>query len=199
MSKISRKFKDFHHNQSGVAALEFVLIFPILIMLFLGCVELYGHFHAVRKVGNVTASLADIVAQTASISTGQLDSLHPIATSLLAPLNPSSIRYRISSVRQGSAGQPPRLIWQHINGSKNGAGKIIIGGNEFEGAECGEFTGTEGKQFPLNQDSIFVVVEYTYTSVFSHYLGVTTEYKDTMIAIPRSSSTIRLTDKAACI
>ncbi|MCJ8323741.1 MAG: pilus assembly protein [Rhizobiales bacterium] len=199
MKKLLSKFKPFLRDQSGVASIEFTIIFPVLITLFFGCIELYGHIHAVRKLGNITSSIADIVAQSSSISTAQLNALHPLVKTLVAPLDSTEIRYRISSVRQGNAGDTPKLIWQHINGSKNAEGKIIVGGAEYEGAPCGDFTATEGKEFPENQDSIFVTVEFTYSSPFGKYLAGTVEYSDSMIAIPRSTKTVSLSDKTACI
>lgn len=199
MIKLKNIFWRFIHDKSGVASIEFTIIFPVLITLFFGCIELYGHIHAIRKLGNVTASIADIVAQSRSISTAQLDALHPLVKSLVEPLDSAEMRYRISSVRQGDADETPKLIWQHINGSKNAEGKIIVGGAEYEGAPCGNFTATEGKEFPANQDSIFVSVEFTYSSPFGKYVTGDVEYSDNMIAIPRSSSTVVLSDKAACI
>lgn len=190
--------QSFSKNQHGVAAVEFVLVFPLLIALLFGAVELYGHLNAIRKTGNLTASLADLVSQSKEITSGQLDALHPLAVSLMAPLDPSSIRYRIASVYQGDIGDDPQLRWEHINGSKNGSGKIMVGGDEYKVTECDKFDNNLNKTFPPNQSSVFVVVEYTYTSSLSALTGGKRNYVDNMIAIPRASAKVTLTDKSEC-
>ncbi len=195
---IKNKVIQFKSNQSGVAAIEFVLIFPVLVGLLLGAVEIFGHYNAIRKVNKVTSSLADIVAQSTELSVEQLNALHPLVTSLMSPLPVNTMRYRIAVIRQDDPTDAPRLRWEHINGSKNGAGKIIVGGNEYKATKCGAFANTQGKTFPQNQDSIFLVVNYAYEGMFTNYIAGPTEYEGTMIAIPRSSSSVGLTGTTSC-
>lgn len=192
------KFKSFANNEDGIAAVEFMLILPFLIALFFGSVELYGHLQAMRKLALVSASISDIVAQNRTISPEQLDALHPIIDSLMAPLDPGTIRYRISSVAQGGAGDKPQLRWQHINGPKNGNGDIIIGGVDYKVTKCKNFKNVHNINFPLNQTVVLVAVEYTYTAIFTNLIAGPTEYIDYMIATPRRSNTVELTGKTEC-
>ena len=194
----SKNIKRFKQDESGVAALEFVLIFPLLMLVLLGSVELYGHFRAVRKISNVTASLADIVAQSRALTRAQLTALHPLTESLLAPLDVGGIRYRIAIVRQGNAGTPPRLSWEFVNGGRNSAGKLMFGGSEYKATKCGKFKNPQGKNFPPNQDSVFVVVNYTYDSIFSNIIDGPTDYEEDMISIPRLGNTVTLSDVTPC-
>lgn len=189
INKPTKKIRSFTGDESGVAAMEFVLVFPILMTLFLGCIELYGHFNAVRKLSNVTASLADIVAQSRSISASQLTALRPLAKNLMAPLNAASISYTITAVRQGNADQDPKLVWQQSHFA-NGSSSLDDGGN----GACVTYTGAPGKNFPPNQETIYVSTQYIFNSAFSEFLGGATTYSDTMLAVPRSSNKVELTD-----
>ncbi len=189
-ANLVRLAKKFKSDESGVAAIEFMLTFPILIALLLGCVEYYGHFRAVRKVSNLTASLADIVAQSAETSTVELEALHPLAKSLMQPLDASTIRYRISSIMQGDAADAPTLRWQHV---KDSGGDVT-----FVPVKCNKYTNAHAKVFPANQSSILVEVDYIYNSQFSEFLGGSTTYSDNMIAIPRLSDRVKLTDRNEC-
>lgn len=187
-----KNLKAFWFDQSGVAAMEFVLTFPILIALFLGCVELYGHFNAVRKLGNVTSSLADIVSQSRSISEGQLGALRPLSNNLMAPLDASGISYTISSISQGDAGDDPKLLWEYKHKS---TGQVELNDG---GWNCAEYTGAPDKDFPPNQNVIYVNVEYTYDSPFSKFAGGPTTYEDDMLTVPRASSKVSLTGESSC-
>lgn len=200
MKKLAKKFAKpthkFMRDEGGVASIEFVLTFPILIMLFFGCIELYGHFHAVRKLSNVTASIADIVAQTRTISSNQLAALAPLTSILMAPLDATQISYTITNVRQSNAGDTPKMVWEHSHGS-DGSDATLLGGTNGSGA-CKNYAGAAGKTFPSNQDTVFVKVSYTYNSIFSTYISGATVYDDTMLAVPRASKTVKITDKNEC-
>lgn len=182
--------KRFLANKSGVAAIEFALIFPLLILILFACIELYGHFSAVRKIAKVTASLADIVAQSRSITEEQLKALNPLAKSLMQPLDSEKMTYTIASIRQGDDTKPPKLVWEHEQSSS--ASKISLGGN----GKCRDYADAGNKKFPPNQDVIFVNIKFTYESLFENYIGGPTIYEDNMIAIPRASATVILVDKS---
>lgn len=189
-SRSPQNLKRFFANKSGVAAIEFALIFPLLILILFACVELYGHFSAVRKIAKVTASLADIVAQSRSITEEQLKALNPLAKSLMQPLDSEEMTYTITSIRQADDIKTPKLIWEHKQSPSTS--KISLGGN----GKCKEYTNAGNKKFPPNQDVIFVNIKFTYDSLFKNYIGGPTVYEDNMIAIPRASATVILIDKS---
>lgn len=183
-----RNLKTFLADKSGVAAIEFVLVFPLLIIVLFGSIELYGHFNAVRKIANVTASFADIVAQSRSITENQLNALNPLAASLMQPLDSVGITYTIATIRQADADKKPKLVWEHKHSSGNNS--MTLGGT----GQCTKYTGAGDKKFPPNQDVIYVNVKYVYKSLFENYIGGPTTYEDNMIAVPRSSTTVVLVD-----
>lgn len=190
-----KKLKAFWADENGVASIEFILTLPVLFLLFFGCVELYGHFNAIRKLGNVTASLADIVAQSRSVTKTQLDALRPLAKSLMAPIDASEISYTITNVRQGPAGDDPDYVWEHEHLS-NGISNLDKGS---AGGACDEYTGApNSNDFPPNQDTIYVQTEFTYTSLFTNFITGPTVYTDSMLAVPRASTTVRITDVTLC-
>lgn len=190
-TKMPRNVKNFYKDQSGVAAIEFILTFPLLILVLFGCIELFGHFNAVRKVGNITASLADIVAQSRTITKVQLNALDPLTQSLMQPLSGNNISYTIATVRQAAANKKPKLVWEHKK-SASGGTSVKLGSNNGGNNKCKEYKGANGKKFPPNQDVIYVTVNYVYDSLFKEYIGGPTTYKEEMIAVPRASSTVRL-------
>lgn len=54
----------FRHADCGVAAVEFALIMPILLILYLGSVDVSQAIQADRKLASVAGTLGDLVAQT---------------------------------------------------------------------------------------------------------------------------------------
>ncbi|HNS85480.1 MAG TPA: pilus assembly protein, partial [Parvularculaceae bacterium] len=70
-----RASKRLARARSGVAAVEFAFIAPIMIVLFFGVIEGSAAYSAHRKVMQSANMLADLVAQETSVTQDNLDDL----------------------------------------------------------------------------------------------------------------------------
>ncbi len=61
--KVRDKFYSFAKNSRGVAAVEFALIAPILLILFVGTVEISLLVSVDRKLSRTSSTIADLIAQ----------------------------------------------------------------------------------------------------------------------------------------
>lgn len=75
-------------NEQGMAAVEFALISPILILLFFGAIELTNLLIADSKLRNVASSAADLVTQksTGQITAADLNIVNIAVTEIMRPL-----------------------------------------------------------------------------------------------------------------
>ena len=64
MRKNNRQL-DFATSRSGVAAVEFAIIFPVLLILMLSGFQLIAFINATRKVGLVAFSISEMISQAA--------------------------------------------------------------------------------------------------------------------------------------
>lgn len=104
------RFRRLIRNRRGLAALEFALVAPLLVLLLFGSVELTEVLNCNRRAENTTASLADIVARDTEITNQELADLWSAASSLMFPNSTSPLKMRISSVRILSATQA-QVLW----------------------------------------------------------------------------------------
>lgn len=88
----------FRRSRSGVSAVEFALIAPIMILLYLGGYELTEAVTISRKVTHVTSVLGDLVAQTESVSTSEMGDVFTAAEAVMNPYPTSAMTLRISLV-----------------------------------------------------------------------------------------------------
>ena len=55
-------------NERGIAAVEFALILPIMLVLWLGGVEVTGALSVDRRLNNLASSIGDLVARDKEIT-----------------------------------------------------------------------------------------------------------------------------------
>ncbi|MFC3693262.1 TadE/TadG family type IV pilus assembly protein [Chenggangzhangella methanolivorans] len=79
----ARSRRSFAREDGGVAAIEFALFAPLLIALFLGCVEFVNAIDHRRKVNQVARTIADLTAQG--------DVQNPMSASLLRDIFASAV------------------------------------------------------------------------------------------------------------
>lgn len=113
-----RLFKRLQQNESGIAAVEFGLILPLMLMIYMGLVELSRGMRAAQKLDLVAHTLADLTAQqlTGGQNTGQaglteadVTAIFSAANTLMAPLPVGNLKMTISEVNITS---PSAGTWQ---------------------------------------------------------------------------------------
>lgn len=60
------KFRYFFKAETGVAALEFALVLPVFMVLFMGTVEVSRYYLVFKRVSNTAASMAQLLATSES-------------------------------------------------------------------------------------------------------------------------------------
>ncbi|MGD9981584.1 MAG: TadE/TadG family type IV pilus assembly protein [Hyphomonadaceae bacterium] len=128
MSLISRLHR-FGDARKGVAALEFAIIAPLLMVpLLLGSVDLIDVLGANKRAQNAAASLADVVARDTEISTAEINGIWDGLEVLMYPNDPGSMEIRITSVSIENA-TTARVVWSEGHGgmSARQAGTTVSG------------------------------------------------------------------------
>ena len=89
---------SFLRDEKGLGAIEFAIIVPLMVTMYLGAVE-FGHALTVdRRVTSTAASTADLVAQVEQVNDGDLDDIFAAATSILSPYNTAPLSIVVTSV-----------------------------------------------------------------------------------------------------
>jgi Flp pilus assembly protein TadG len=85
-------------DNTGVAAIEFALIAPIMFFMLVGTVELSQAITVDRRVTVVASTTADLVAREDKLKADQIKTFMDVIGVLLAPYDASSLRVTILSV-----------------------------------------------------------------------------------------------------
>jgi Flp pilus assembly protein TadG len=125
MKALSTK-KQMLRDSSGVAAIEFAFIAPVLIILSLGVIELSDAIQCHGKVGSMAAIAADLVAQGTALSDGDEQNIFAAASSVMYPFSPSKARIVISSIASNGVGLTPGSLAAVPPGLLLPGGSVIL-------------------------------------------------------------------------
>src|SRR5689334_21331588 len=89
---ISAPLSRFGANERGISALEFALLLPLMITLYLGGVEISQAVSADRKNTLVSHTIGDLVAQSSNIADADMTNILNAASSVAYPFAAANLR-----------------------------------------------------------------------------------------------------------
>ena len=103
-SRTGEIMSRFRTDCEGVAALEFALIAPIMIMLFVGTLEVSAAVSVNRKVSRISSVVGDLVTQSADLSRSDITNIMDVSSDIMRPYkNVVKIRITVISIDKGKA------------------------------------------------------------------------------------------------
>ena len=118
---VVRRLSDFVNDRRGVSAVEFAMVLPLMLTLYLGGVEVSQGISIDRKVTLTARTVADLVAQVSSIDTAGINAALGAATAIMAPYPDKDVKVTVSVVDIDSNGNA-KIKW---SSSKNGTARAV--------------------------------------------------------------------------
>ena len=97
--------RRFRKDKRGVSALEFALIAPVMVAMYLGAAELTMALTADRKVTGAATAVADLITQDEFISDAELADIYAAGDAIIFPNDPAGLTLRITSIRMDIEGE----------------------------------------------------------------------------------------------
>lgn len=171
-----RFLRSLARAQGGVVAVEFALVLPTLIVLFIGTFEATNLVRVKMKFDEAAPAVANLVAAQNPSQTGTLTSDFCIgAAYMMAPFSTSGLNVEVSSVTNNNG--TTSVDWT---------------------ANCGNLSNPKNPVtlvsglLPNSGDSVIVVqTTYTYHAPISMILGSTYTFRNVGYARPRSNTTVK--------
>jgi Flp pilus assembly protein TadG len=167
--------RRFAGDQQGVSAVEFALLLPLMITLYLGGVEISQAVSADRKVTLVARTAGDLVAQATSVSTSNMNDIFSAATAVLVPFGATNLKVTISNVI--------------VDANSKATITTSTGGwsNTYQGtARSGDVTSSiPSALLVANSCLVWAEASYTYKPPIGYAVVGTLNLKDQMFMRPR--------------
>ena len=89
----------FRGDTGGVAAIEFAMVVPLMIMMFVGTVEFSQVITVDRRVSQVASATADLVARTKSLSATEMTGVLQVVGELIKPYDATLLKLTVMNVK----------------------------------------------------------------------------------------------------
>ena len=169
--RMPHAFRRFARDRRGVSAVEFALLAPIMVALYLGCVEVSDAVSADRKVSLTAAAVANLTAQVATISTSDMTNILDASTAIISPYSASKLKITVSCL--------------NIDANKNVTVKWSATRN---GGVGGTVSVPTALQVP--GQLIYSQVSYAYTPTVGYTITGTLNLSDQMFMSPRITTPV---------
>ena len=174
-SDLVQRLRGLAHGEDGMAAVEFAVILPFMLVAYLGGVEVGEGVAINRKVAITTRAVADLASRYTTIHNADSAVILGAASTIISPYPSGPLAVTVSGVKVDSRGNPT-IDWSDtLNGTAHTVGAPVT------------LPGT------LNTPNAYYVlgeVTYTYTPTFGYVMTGHFPLSGQIFMSPRQSASI---------
>ncbi len=176
-------------DRRGVSAVEFALILPLMVMLFLATVETTQGLQADRKVSLAARTLSDLSSQATVISNTDMSNIMDATADIIAPFAMAQAQVVVTGIQTDILGVS-RVVWSDARNTT----KYTCGQTMTVPTELKPTIGTTGFL-------VLAEVKYYYTPTVAYLISGTVTLSDRLYTRPRIGETVSRTPNqgAGCI
>ena len=173
-----KRLNGFGQDARGVAAIEFAMIVPLMLLMFIGAVEFSQAITVDRRVSQVASATADLVARSKTLSTTDMSGIMQVVEQLVKPYDHTLLKLTVMNVAASPTdATDTKVCWAHPH---NGG--------------VGSYSKNDPYTLPTGVveagDSVIVTeVNYAYEPlIFNHFITSTKNLEEKFYLKPRLSS-----------
>ncbi len=175
---LPRRLLGLARDQRGVSAVEFAMLLPLMITLYLGSVEISQGISIDRKVTLTARTVTDLTAQVSSVNNAGMTNILNAASAVVAPYPVTKLQVTVSLLSI-DANSKVTVSWSDsLNGTARTKGATV--------------TIPSALVVP-NTSLVWGEVQYSYTPTIGYVITGSMTLKDQIFMRPRLSDTITRT------
>jgi Flp pilus assembly protein TadG len=176
--RLARKLRYFAKDRRGISAVEFALLLPLMVTLYLGGVEISQGVSVDRKVTLTSRTVADLASRVATINNADMSNILNASAAVMAPYANASLKVTVTCVDIDASGKATVSWSDTMNGTAHAVGSTVSLPSALNVA---------------NTSLIWGEVEYAYTPAIGYVVTGTLTLNDQIYMRPRLSDTVTRT------
>jgi Flp pilus assembly protein TadG len=165
-------------DSRAVAATEFAIVLPFMLLLWVGGVELGDGLAISVKVSETAHTVADLVSRNACVTSSSLSTMLGASSSVIAPYASGNAMVRVSEVSTDASGNATVTWSTALNGTALAVSTPMV------------LPASLGSPSPANISMILGETQYQYTPSLGFAITGTITIADSYYLFPRVSSTV---------
>jgi Flp pilus assembly protein TadG len=122
--RVRRSALDLSRDRRGIAATEFAIIVPMMLVLFFGTVEFSSGVAVDRKVTLMARTLSDLTSQNISVTDAQFTNFFNASSAIMTPYSSTPVKSTISELYIDPATLVARVQWSK-GAAPRGTGSLV--------------------------------------------------------------------------
>jgi Flp pilus assembly protein TadG len=172
------RLAHFSSDERGVSAVEFAMLLPLMVTLYLGTSEVSQGISADRKVTMTTRTMADLVSQSTNVTNSNMTDILNASTSVMYPYSTTGLTVTVTSISI-DANNVAKVTWSDsYNGTARSVGSTVTVPTALNIA---------------NTSLIWSEVQYLYKPTIGYVITGTLTLKDMIYMAPRLSTAVTRT------
>jgi Flp pilus assembly protein TadG len=175
---LARRLARFLRDRRGVSAVEFALLLPLMMTLYLGSFETTQGIATSRKVTLTAHTLADLSSQYTAITNADMSNILNAAAAIMAPYPVNGMQAVVSELSINAQGQATVAWSDTLNGTARAVGQVVPIPTSLA---------------VPNTYLLLSEVQYSYNPTYGYVLTGPLTLSDLMYMRPRQSTSIART------
>jgi Flp pilus assembly protein TadG len=172
---IARRFAEFGRDLRGVSAIEFALLLPVMLTLYVAGAEISTAIAIDRKVTITARTVTDLVSRSTTVSTADMSDVLAAAAAVVAPYSSTRTAFTVSQIYIDNNGNA-KISWScAYQGTARQAGDPVT---------------VPSQLITNNSYLIWGEAQYTYTPPVGPVISGTLVLKDQIYLAPRMSVSV---------
>jgi Flp pilus assembly protein TadG len=189
-----RSIPDLIGDRSAVAAIEFALIVPIMLVMFFGTVEMSSGVAVDRKVTLVARTLSDLTSQSTSVADADVTNFFTASGKILTPYPPTPTQATLSELYVDPSTLQARVQWSK-SATLDSSGNVTL----TSGRAVSSIVAIPSQLAVGGTYLIFSETSYLYTPTVGYVMGhAGVNLSDVAYTRPRQSTCVFYSPAIAC-
>lgn len=189
MPRTPRSYRGFLASTRGIAAVEFSLVFPILMVLLLAAIDAGRAIAVAMKVRAAAYALDAMANQYLYIYDNDMQQVLGATAVVLAPFSSAPASVILSQIQVSASGRATVIWSDQLNSTAYTPGQVLVIPTSLTQTSASNKVCNDGT-YPSCY-LLLAQVSYTYTPLFAQFITGSFNFSDAVYVVPRMVTCIQ--------